>query len=194
MVNLNSIDCVLCCLCLVCTILASLKWHFNLYLTFAWFTVSSALAQKNASLTCCNSTAANKSHHCSFHYYSLSFRLFPGEPSEFGGASSQRAAGPGDGGHDGAVLPGLLAAVRCRRSALHIWPPWPFDPRSEHRTVAARQVVHRHQPLHLHFHEQTGVSLTLRHSQAHSVYSHFNCPTAGLGLGSLLFFCLLPAV
>lgn len=80
----------------------------------------------------------------------------PGAQRQLGGDPPAGAAGAGDGRHHGGVLPGVLAAVRGRRSARHLRPPRPHHPRGEHHAVAAGQVLHRHQPLYLYIHEQTG--------------------------------------
>lgn len=91
----------------------------------------------------------------------------PGEQREFGGEPPQRAAGAGDGRHHGGVLPGLLAALRSGGSALHLRAPRLPEPGGEHHAVAAGQVLHRHQPFHLHIHEQAGEAAL--HNSSHSV-------------------------
>lgn len=87
--------------------------------------------------------------------------LFAGEPHEFDRPAAQGAARPADGGDDGGVLPGLLAAVRGRRPALHLRAPGLPEPRGEHHAIAVSQVLHRHQSFHLRFHEQTGGCLAV---------------------------------
>lgn len=84
-----------------------------------------------------------------------------GPQCEFGGEPPQRAASAGDGRHDGGVLPDLLAPLRSGSPARHLRPPRPFVPGGEHHAVAARQVLHRRQPFHLHIHEQTGEVLSV---------------------------------
>ena len=96
----------------------------------------------------------------------------PGQQRELGGEPPQRAAGAGDGRHHGGVLPGLLAALRSGGAALHLRPPRLPEPGGEHHAVAAGQVLHRHQPFHLHIHEQAGEAFTVAevlHNSSHSV-------------------------
>lgn len=90
-----------------------------------------------------------------------------GEQRELSGESSQGAAGAADGRHHGAVLPGVLAALRSRGPAVHLQARRDAQPRGQHRALAAGQVLHRGQPLHIHLHEQTGELVSLQSCTNH---------------------------
>lgn len=60
--------------------------------------------------------STKKSQYCCVQCINNAFFTLPGPQREFSGDPPQRAAGSGDGGHDGGVLPGLLAAVRSSSS------------------------------------------------------------------------------
>lgn len=101
----------------------------------------------------CGGKVWTDSWNCSKSSTSQSAVPPPGPQRELGGDPPQRAARAGDGRHDGGVLPGLLAALRSDGSARDLRPPWLSEPRGHHHAVTAGQVLHRHQPVHLHIHE-----------------------------------------